>query len=152
MASPACDGTQLTVDFGAIFDPRTANSRCGSLGTPFPGNIIPATLFDPVAVNILRDHTPSAAFVGQQLPFFIPQKSDQYELLQKVDLNLRSHALMFRYLKGRNNGGAVNDPKNLFVYSDINADFGTDSRAESFAATETPRSSSRGAFSRRTCL
>jgi len=136
VVSPLCDGTMLTVDTSAIFDPRTANSRCGSLGNPFPSNIIPTALQDPVAVRILRA-TPSAAFVGQQLPFFIPQKSNQYEFLQKVDLNVRGHGVMVRYLKGRNKGGAVNDPNNLFVYSDINADFGTDSRAESIAATET---------------
>lgn len=135
--SPACDGTQLTVATGTIFDPRTANSRCGALGFPFPGNVIPPTLFDPVAVRILRDHTPTSAFVGQQLPFFIPQTSTQFEFLQKVDFNLRGHAIMVRYLKGRNKGGAVNDPKNLFAYSDINADFGTNSRAESIAVTDT---------------
>jgi hypothetical protein len=135
--SPACDGTMLTVDTGAIFDPRTANSRCGSLGNPFSGNIIPSSMFDPVAVKLMRDHTPDAAFPGQQIPFFTPAKYNEYQFIQKVDFNLADrHALMVRYIKGRNNGSAYLDPKDIFSSSGINS-FGTDSRSESIAATET---------------
>ncbi|MCI0624573.1 MAG: carboxypeptidase-like regulatory domain-containing protein [Acidobacteria bacterium] len=131
--SPACNGTLLAVDTGAIFDPRTANSACGSLGSPFPGNIIPASMLDPVAQRVLRDHTATSAFVGQQIPHFSPEKGAEYQILQKVDLNLGKHGLMFRYLKGRNKGEAFNDPKDLWWSSGGAAD----SRAESFAVTDT---------------
>ena len=134
--SPVCDGTMLTVDTGAIFDPRSANSKCGSLGAPFPGNTIPSSLFDPVAVKLMREHTPDAAFPDQQIAFFTPQKYDEYQLIQKVDLNLGGHAVMFRYIKGQNKGSAFLDPKDIFSSSGINA-FGTNSNAESWAATET---------------
>lgn len=134
--SPACNGTMLTVDTGAIFDPRTANSACGSLGSPFPGNIMPASMLDPVAQKVLRDHTPTSAFVGQQIPFFAPSKADEYQIIQKVDWNLGKHGLMFRYLKGRNKGNSFNDPKDLWWSSNVN-NLGTNSRAESFAVTET---------------
>ena len=33
--SPACDGSTLTVDTGAVFDPTTANAACASPGYPF---------------------------------------------------------------------------------------------------------------------
>src|SRR5262249_17566728 len=42
VASPLCNGSTLTVDTGTVFDPSTANSQCGSKGSPFIGNIIPA--------------------------------------------------------------------------------------------------------------
>jgi len=135
--SPGCDGTLLTVDTGAIFDPRTANSACGSLGVPFAGSIIPASMLDPVAQRVLRDHTATSAFVGQQIPHFSPVKGAEYQILQKVDLNLGKHGLMFRYLKGRSKGEVFNDAKDLWWASDPFGVGGTDSRAESFAVTDT---------------
>jgi hypothetical protein len=133
---PACNGTAQTADTGAIFDPDSANSACGSQGLPFPGNVIPASRFDVVGLNIMK-RTPSAAFLGQPVPYTIPQKTDEYQIVQKVDWLIAKHALMFRYLKGRRKGGTYNDPQNLLVYSDPNADFGTDARSESAAVTET---------------
>jgi hypothetical protein len=75
--SPACNGTMLTVDTGALLDPTTANSTCGSLGFPYPGNIIPSSQFDPVAVNFLK-RTPNAATPSSLIPYNVPQSTDQY--------------------------------------------------------------------------
>lgn len=134
--SPACNGTMLTVDTGAIFDPRTANSACGSLGVPFQGNAIPSSLFDPVAVNFMK-HTPDAPSPSAQIPYFIPQKTDQYQLTEKIDLNLHNkHALMLRYMRAVNSGSAYNDPNDLLFTSNINS-LGAHAGASSIGATET---------------
>ncbi|PYV92737.1 MAG: hypothetical protein DMG05_03645 [Acidobacteria bacterium] len=103
-----------------IFDPGTANSSCGSLGTPFPGNVIPATLFDTVAVNFLK-HTPDAATPTSLIPYFIPQRTLQYEFLQKVDWNVGKHAIMGRYMRTINTGSSFNDPNDLLFTSGTNA-------------------------------
>jgi hypothetical protein len=135
--SPACDGSMLTVDTGTIFDPRTANSSCGALGTPFPGNVIPSSLFDTVASNIMTKHSPTAAFPGQQIALYTPSKYNEYQVTTKIDFNIaQKHALMFRYIKGENKGSAYFDPTNIFSASGINS-YGTDSRSESWAGSET---------------
>jgi hypothetical protein len=103
VAFPACNGTTQTVDTGVIFDPDTANSACGSQGLPFGGNLIPASRFDMVGFNIMK-RKPTAAFRGQPIPHTIPQKTDEYQIVQKMDWLFGKHALMFRYLKGRRKG------------------------------------------------
>jgi len=62
-----------TIRLGTVFDPRSTqtvacnpaiSADCGNAGSlvrvrsPFPGNVIPATLFDPVSVAVLKKYIP----------------------------------------------------------------------------------------------
>ena len=89
--SPECNGSMLTVDTGTIFDPRTANSACGSLGMPFTGNLIPRTLLDPVMGSILAKHTPDSPALGTLIPHFIPAGTDQWQIVNRGDAILGKH-------------------------------------------------------------
>ena len=53
--APAVDPAGQTLSFGEIFDPNTSRIVNGAqVRTPFPNQVIPATRFDPVAVNIQK--------------------------------------------------------------------------------------------------
>src|SRR5581483_8058236 len=136
--SPACNGSTLTVDTGTIFDPSTANSQCGSKGLPFSGNIIPANRLDPVAQNILNNHTPTSPFLGAQLPYSIPALSNEYQVINKFDYLFHSHAIMARYIQGRNAGQSFSDPtgKNMLWGTNPNTG-GAINISKTVAATDT---------------
>jgi hypothetical protein len=136
VASPACDGSMLTVDQGAIFDPSTANLTCGALGNPFPGNIIPKTRLDPVMGSILNKHTPDSPAVGYLIPHFIPARTDQYQWVSRGDAYLGKHNIMGRYIYGKKLGGSFNDPKDALWNVGIN-DGGNTTEATSWAVTDT---------------
>ena len=131
--SPLCDGSMLTVDTGAIFDPRTANSACGALGNPFPGNVIDPTLIDPVAFNFMNGHTATSSFVGEEIPYFIPGKSTEYQVVTKIDYIAGKHAVMFRFIDGLNNILGAKDINDMLWGSGQS----THSVSRSWAATET---------------
>ena len=136
VASPLCNGTNLTVDTGAIFDPTTANPACGSLGNPYPNNQIPRSALDPVAVNWLKQ-TPNAASPSALIPFTVPQKTAQWEMTMKVDLNLgNKHDIMGRWMKAINPGSAFNDPNDLMYTSSTNA-YGAHAGTNVYTFTET---------------
>jgi hypothetical protein len=134
--SPACNGSSITVDTGAIFDPLTANSACGALGNPFPGNIIPRSRLDPIMEKILNEHTPDSPSVGYLIPHFIPAGTDQYQLVNRGDAILGKHSIMGRYIYGKKVGASFNDPKDLLWNVGIN-DGGNTTEAISWAVTDT---------------
>lgn len=134
--SPQCNGSMLTVDTGTIFDPRTANSACGSLGTPFAGNLIPRTLLDPVMGSILAKHTPDSPALGTLIPHFIPAGTDQWQIVNRGDAILGKHNLMGRYIYGNKVGASFNDPKDALWNVGIN-DGGNTTKALSWAVTDT---------------
>lgn len=134
--SPACDGSMLTVDVGTIFDPATANGRCGALGFPFPGNIIPRSQLDPVMQSILNKRTPDSPFVGYLIPHFIPAGKDEWQIVSKGDAILGKHALMGRYIYGKKFGASFNDGKDLLWNVGIN-DGGNTTKAITWAVTDT---------------
>lgn len=134
--SPVCDGSLLTVDTKTIFDPSTANARCGSLGFPFPGNIIPKSRLDPVMLSILNKHTPDSPFLGFQIPHFIPNQQDEWQLVNKADYIRGKHALMGRYVYGKRIGPAFNDGKDLLWQVGTN-EGGNTTEARSLAITDT---------------
>lgn len=86
-----------------IYDPATTRPEgSGFVRSPFPGNIIPAERFDPVAVNALKflplpNRTPSS---GSLQNFETPRISGRRwaSLASRVDhqINL-NHSLFFRY-------------------------------------------------------
>jgi hypothetical protein len=134
--SPACDGSMLTVDVGTIFDPLTANRNCGSLGRPFPGNIIPKDRLDPIMGSILNKHTPDSPSVGYLIPHFIPAGTDQHQWVNRGDAILGSHSIMGRFIYGKKFGASFNDPKDALWNVGIN-DGGNTTEAMSWAVTDT---------------
>lgn len=134
--SPACDGSMISVDSGAIFDPATANKACGSLGLPYPNNTMPATRVDPVMGSILSQHTPDSPSVGYLIPHFIPAAQDQYQWINRVDAILGDHSIMGRFIYGNKFGGAFNDPKDALWNVGIN-DGGNTTEAMTWAITDT---------------
>jgi len=136
LPSPLCNGTVLTVDTGAIFDPASANPACGSLGAPYPNNQIPRSSLDPVAVNWLKQ-TPNAATPSSPIYYTVPQKTAQWEISQKVDLNLGDkHAIMGRWMKAVNPGSGFNDANDLMYTSSTNA-YGAHAETNVYSFTET---------------
>jgi outer membrane receptor protein involved in Fe transport len=86
-----------------ICDPATTQAEgSGFVRTPFPGNVIPAQRFDPVAVNALKyyplpNRTPSS---GSLQNFENPQVNGRCwaSLFSRVDQQIRAqHSLFFRY-------------------------------------------------------
>ena len=134
--SPACDGSMLSVDSGAIFDPASANRACGSLGLPYPNNTMPATRVDPIMGSILSQHTPDSPSVGYLIPHFIPAAQDQYQWVNRVDAILGDHSIMGRFIYGNKFGGAFNDPQDALWNVGIN-DGGNTTEAMTWAITDT---------------
>ncbi|MBM3740622.1 MAG: hypothetical protein FJW39_33150, partial [Acidobacteria bacterium] len=86
-----------------IFDPATTRPEgAGFLRTAFPGNVIPASRFDPVSVNALKFY-PAANRVpssGNLQNFENPQISGRKwaSLASRVDHQInQNHSLFFRY-------------------------------------------------------
>lgn len=80
---------------GMIYDPNTTQTVNGrQVRTQFPGNIIPATRFDPVAVNILKfvplPQGPFASSLNQN--YFSPVPSERVVSIPsvKIDQNIGS--------------------------------------------------------------
>ena len=136
VASPLCDGSMMTVDTGAIFDPTTANNKCGALGFAFPGNIMPKSRLDPVMQNILNKHTPDSPYVGYLIPHFIPAAKDEWQIVNRGDMILGKHAIMGRFIMGNKFGGSFNDGKDLLWNVGIN-DGGNTTQAITWAVTDT---------------
>ena len=134
--SPGCDGSTIMADTGAIFDPSTANTACGSLGLPYPNNTMPASRVDPVMGSILSKHTPDSPFVGALIPHFIPAAQDQYQWVNRFDAILGSHSLMGRFIYGNKFGGAFNDSNDALWNVGIN-NGGNTTEAKTWAVTDT---------------
>jgi hypothetical protein len=78
----------------AVIDPST--------GQPFPGNQIPTTRFDPMAMNMIRFYAPTPNLAnGQSIRLrLVPTTGNQVTV--KGDHNLSSaHRLSFRYFRDR---------------------------------------------------
>ena len=90
-------------------------------GQPFPGNIIPASRFDPASVGMLK-YLPRAG--GNGLSFYtkpIIQNSDSY--LSRVDYSLSSKdRLMVRFNKDYYNQPAIFADNNLLTYANATPD------------------------------
>ena len=138
VASPACDGSMMTVDTGAIFDPLTANSRCASPGFTFPNDVIPASRLDPIMKKFLDEHTPTSPFLGYLWPHFTPNPQDEWQIVNRGDYYFRNHQIMGRYLHGRRFGPAIDDTtgKDLLWQKGTN-EGGNTTTATSLAITDT---------------
>jgi Carboxypeptidase regulatory-like domain/TonB dependent receptor len=74
-------------DFSAstqpIIDPTT--------GLPFPGNIIPASRFDPLSVNMLADYVPLPNLPNGELAAAVPAPTSGNQISAKVDESLTNN-------------------------------------------------------------
>ena len=102
-------GCQSSGKGKTLTDPTTSQ--------PFPGNIIPTSRFDTVALNIIQK-VPVAANPCGQITYGIPKPEDETQLLGRVDFTRsEKHGLFGRYFIADYSNPLVYDNTNLLMVS-----------------------------------
>ncbi len=102
-------------------------------GADFAGDQIPTTMFDPSAVKMLQ-YLPAATNACGKVVYGIPQNSDEYQPIGRVDWNINSKQTFFaRYFLDDYEFPADFDPKNALVTTKA----GNSERAQSITLGDT---------------
>lgn len=132
VSHPACDGSTMMVDQGALFDPATANLACGAKGIPFPGNIIPQSRIHPFA-RALANHIPLRSDPNQPSLVRRPNEHDKWQLLNRFDYNITDNNRIFvRTFINRANYPNFFDVNNIFTSA-----FGSNRQYDTYAVSNT---------------
>ncbi len=81
-------------------------------GQPIPGNIIPASRLDPVAVKSLQ-YTPTSPRSDAFINYNLPINDTEHQVMGRVDYNLEKQRFYGRYLRSAYDREAVNGATNL---------------------------------------